>query len=200
MSRQQHHGTLRTWRRRGVLAVCGIGLALGIAAACGDDDDTGNTAVTATTISEPSEPTSNVAPSTNDGSTSPTLTTTASSTTAFSSEPSGDSDVTEDFCDALSAQLDAVAAVIDSYESTGATTEALVGDARDANNALRDAAPDALADEASAVYTPIGDLLDGLASGESDKVENEYAAILGSPDFTEPLTDLVAKCSRTSNG
>ncbi len=107
--------------------------------------------------------------------------------------------MTADFCLALSADLDAVSAIVDSYESAGSTTDALVGDAQDANKALRDATPDALTDEASAVYNPIGELLDGLASGESANIENEYADMLGSPDFTGPLTNLVTQCGQTSN-
>jgi hypothetical protein len=154
------------WKRlAAVLAVAGLAVA-----GCGDDDDTD--AADATTTTEEAGDTGTTEPA----------------------EDSGDGEVDEEFCTALGADLDAIDAIVDSYE-TGGPSEAIVQEARDANDALRDATPDGLTDDASAIYEPLGELIDSLESGDTDDIATEYAATVSSPAFTEPLTSLSQRCA-----
>jgi hypothetical protein len=158
--------------------MCGIALVLAGAGCGGDDDDSADDADGSTTTTEAGDTT----------------------TTTESAAPAGDDGVTEEFCAALSADLDGIEAIVNSFESTGSAPDNLVQDAQDANDALEDATPDAVADDASAVYTPLGELLDSLASGDASNIANEYASVVGSSDFTDPLTNLLTQCSTLSTG
>ena len=156
-----------TWKRfAAVLAVAGLAVA-----GCGDDDDT-NAADDTTTTAEDAGDTDTTEPA----------------------DDAGDGEVDLEFCTALGADLDAIDAIVDSYE-TGGPSDALVQDARDANDALRDATPDGLTDEASAIYEPLGDLIDSLESGDTGNIASDYAATVSSPAFTEPLTSLSQDCA-----
>jgi hypothetical protein len=125
------------------------------------------------------------------------VTTTTAAVETSAPEPDGDADVDEAFCTALSADLDAIDAIVDSFESTGAAPDTLVQDAQEANDALRDATPDGLTDESSAIHEPLRELLDDLESGDANIAE-DYAAVVGSSSFTGPLGTLTQRCATAS--
>jgi hypothetical protein len=124
-----------------------------------------------------------------------TTTTAKDSSTTSTAPAAGHGEVDAAFCAALSADLDAIDAIDKSFESSGSASAALVQDGQHANDALRTATPDGLSDEAGAIYGPLGKLLDKLAAGDTANIGSEYAAAVGSPDFTGPLGTLTRQCA-----
>jgi hypothetical protein len=122
-------------------------------------------------------------------------TTTADGGTTSTAPAAGDGEVDAHFCTALSTDLSAIDAIDSSFESSGSASAALVQDGQDANDALRRATPDGLSEQAGAIYEPLGTLLDKLEAGDTANIGAEYAAAVGSPDFTGPLGTLTRQCA-----
>jgi hypothetical protein len=129
-----------------------------------------------------------------------TTTTAQDAGTSSTSKPAGNGKVDAAFCAALSADLNAIDAIDTSFESSGSASAALVQDGQHANDALRTATPDGLSDEASAIYEPLGKLLDKLEAGDTANIGSEYAAAVGSPKFTGPLGSLTKRCATIVTG
>jgi hypothetical protein len=124
-----------------------------------------------------------------------TTTTGGAARTTSTVKAPGDGEVDARFCAALSADLDAIDAIEKSFEGGGSASGALVQDGQHANEALRAATPDGLSAEARAIYEPLGKLLDELQSGKTASIGADYAAAVGSPDFSGPLGTLARRCA-----
>jgi len=158
----------RGWVVQALAAV--VGTAALLVAGCGGDDGDDAADAESTTTSEP----------------------TSGSTTTQAAK-GGDVDAV--FCAALSADLDAIDAIVNSFETSGAAPDRLVQEARDANDALQEATPDGAQADAKAIYEPLSELLRKLESGDTGNIATEYAAAVGTPAFTEPLSKLAQQCA-----